>query len=87
MPTFAEQGYDIVMGSDRGLGAPAGIPEEALAALEDAVAQAMDDPEFEEAAKRQDLPLFYQNAEEFHTHLETVDGNLREIWQESPWVQ
>lgn len=41
VPTFKEQGYDVIMGSDRGIGAPAGFPDDALVALQDAIAKAV----------------------------------------------
>lgn len=87
VPTFAEEGYDVVMGSDRGIAAPAGIPDEALTALQDAIAQTMQDPEFLEAAAEQNLSLNYLDAEAFEAHLEKVNTTLEEIWAETPWVE
>jgi len=87
VPTFAEQGYEVVMGSDRGIGAPAGIPEEALNALQDAIAKTIEDPEFLEAAENQKLPLAYRDAAGFQDYLESLGENLQQIWDENPWVQ
>lgn len=87
VPTFASQGFDVIMGSDRGIGAPAGIPDEVLNKLENAVMKTVEDPEFQAAAEKQDLPLAYQNAKEFTQHLETLDSSLRKLWKEEPWVQ
>ena len=87
VPTFAEQGYEVIMGSDRGIGAPAGIPEEALNALQEAIAKTVQDPEFLDAAAKQSLPLSYQDAAEFQAHLEALGANLQQIWDEKPWVE
>lgn len=87
MPTFKEQGYDVIMGSNRGIGAPAGIPKDALNALQKAIASAMQDPEFLEAAARQNLPLAYQNAADFQNYLNDLTADLQQIWDEQPWIQ
>lgn len=87
VPTFKEQGFDLIMGSDRGIGAPAGIPDDALAALQEAIAKTVQDPEFLEAAAKQNLPLAYQDSATFQAHLDTLNAALQDIWNESPWVQ
>lgn len=87
VPTFKEQGFDIVMGSDRGVGAPAGIPDEALKKLETAIRKAVEDPDFQAAAAKQALPLAYQDSAAFTAHLQNLDKTLRALWAEQPWVQ
>lgn len=87
VPTFKEQGYDVIMGSDRGIGAPAGLPEDVLEKLQAAVEQAVRDPEFQEAAKKQDLALSYQDSQEFRQHLETLNASLTELWEAEPWIE
>jgi tripartite-type tricarboxylate transporter receptor subunit TctC len=86
VPTFKEQGYDVIMGSDRGIGAPAGIPEEALNALQEAISKAVKDPEFLEAATKQNLALNYQNADEFQAHLDVLGSQLQQLWDKNPWI-
>ncbi|GHC28281.1 tripartite tricarboxylate transporter substrate binding protein [Aidingimonas halophila] len=87
VPTFQEQGFDVVMGSDRGLAAPAGFPEDALSTLEKAVEEAVSDPEFLEKAEEQNLPLSYMDSEEFGEKLERMNENIQELWEEQPWVE
>lgn len=87
VPTFKEQGYDVIMGSNRGIGAPAGLAEDALDALQEAIAEAIADPEFLEAAEKQKLPLAYQDAADFKAYLETLNANIQQIWDETPWVE
>jgi tripartite-type tricarboxylate transporter receptor subunit TctC len=85
--TFQEQGYDVIMGSDRGLGAPAGLPEEALAKLQAAAEKAVQDPEFRAAAEKQDLALAYQDAQTFSRHIEALNASLLQLWEDQPWIE
>lgn len=47
IPTFIEQGIDWVISSDRGVAAPAGTDPDALAVLQEAFAEALEDPELQ----------------------------------------
>ncbi|MBM9595413.1 tripartite tricarboxylate transporter substrate binding protein [Roseitranquillus sediminis] len=85
-PTFQEQGYDIVMGSNRSLGAPAGIPDEALQKLSAAAEATMQDPEFIAAAEEQDLALSFRNADQFSQDLQNLQQRYEELWEEQPWI-
>ncbi|WP_404364283.1 Bug family tripartite tricarboxylate transporter substrate binding protein [Marinobacter sp.] len=87
VPTFKEQGYDVVMGSHRGIGAPAGMPPERFAKLSEAVRKAVANPEFQKKSKEQGLPLSYMGPVEFEEQLETLNQELQELWDAQPWVQ
>ncbi|WP_108662164.1 tripartite tricarboxylate transporter substrate binding protein [Acuticoccus kandeliae] len=87
VPTFKEQGFDVIMGSDRGIAAPAGTPDDVQKALSDAVGRAIQNPEFQEAAKKQDLALSFLDSQAFRTHLEALDGTLKTLWEEEPWIK
>ena len=87
VPTFQEQGYDIIMGSNRSLGAPAGIPDEALQKLSAAAEQTMNDPKFLEAAEEQDLALSFRNAEDFAQDLQKLNAQYEALWEEQPWIE
>ncbi len=50
IPTFAEQGYDVVAGDFRAVVGPAGIPEDRAATLTDALVAVLSSPEFVEKA-------------------------------------
>ncbi len=52
VPTFREQGFDVVVGSWRCVIGPKGIPEDRLRILETALIAAMKDPEFLDKAKK-----------------------------------
>lgn len=59
LATAAEQGVDIVMSSERGLAARCDVPEEIRTRLSEAVEAALNNPEFQEQAESQALPLAY----------------------------
>lgn len=84
-PTFAEQGYEVYSGSDRGLGAPAGTPQEIVDKLSEAVRKAVEDPEFREKAKEQFLPLNYMNSAEYRAHLSELNEEIANLWKTKPW--
>ena len=61
LPTAKEQGFDVLMSSERGIAAPCAVPEEVRARLAEAVDKAVANPEFQEKAKQQGLALSYQS--------------------------
>jgi tripartite-type tricarboxylate transporter receptor subunit TctC len=52
VPTFREQGFDVVVGSWRSIAGPKGIPEDRLRILEAGLIAAMKDPDFQAKAKK-----------------------------------
>jgi tripartite-type tricarboxylate transporter receptor subunit TctC len=52
IPTFREQGYDVVVGAWRCVVAPKGVPADRLAFLETNILAALRDPEFQAKAKQ-----------------------------------
>lgn len=86
VPTFKEQGFDIVQGSSRGIAAPAGVPDDIIKKLATAVKKAIEDPEFQKKAAEQSLPLDASGPKAYSDMLyKTRDGYV-ELWQEQPWV-
>lgn len=87
IPTFQEQGYDIIMGSMRGIGAPANLPQAVADKLEAAVKAAVEDPEFQEKAKQQHLALSFLDSDAYLAELQSLDATFEELWATEPWVQ
>lgn len=87
IPTFKEQGYDVVMGSMRGIAAPAGVPAEVIERLEVALKAAVDDPEFQEKATQQHLALAYTASADYLAELTSLSATFRALWENTPWVQ
>jgi tripartite-type tricarboxylate transporter receptor subunit TctC len=85
VPTFAEQGIDLVSNPSRGIVAPKGTPEAALAALRDALAKAVADPEYRETAERSLIPIDYRDAAGQAAMLAQMQTDLAAIWQATPW--
>lgn len=71
IPTTVEQGYDVVVDSNRILVAPAGTPQNVVDTLEQAVAEITADPEYQKAAAQRQMLLSYRNSED-----------AKALWQE-----
>lgn len=87
IPTFREQGYDIVMGSMRGVGAPRGLPPAIRSALVKALAAAVADPEFQERARATHQPLRILGPEAFAAEIGQLDQEFRSLWRVQPWLK
>lgn len=65
VPTFKEQGYDLVYGSWRGIAAPKGLPEKVKAKLDEVFADAIQDPGVVKQLKDAGFPVLYKDGEGF----------------------
>ncbi|MBV1866642.1 MAG: tripartite tricarboxylate transporter substrate binding protein [Marinosulfonomonas sp.] len=80
LETYEEQGYDqILVGSSRGIAAPAGMPQEVIDYLEASCKAALESPEFRaEAEKIQVTPIIaYLGADDFRSYLLDLQDNMR----------
>lgn len=84
-PTFTEQGYDLVVTASRGLAAPAGVPADIIERLQNAMQAAMEDPGYQDAAQKAEIPLSFLNATDYDQLLEKMEGDLAETWKATPW--
>jgi len=87
IPTFREQGYDIIMASLRGIAAPKGLSDDIREKLVRALAQAVRDPEFNSKAKEAFNPMRYLSPEEYRDLLHDTEILFQEFWQELPWSE
>lgn len=85
VPTFKEQGVEVLSVANRGLAAPKNIPADILAKLESALEKAINDPEYNENAKKASIPLEYLNSKDFAAHLNKLETGLRDLWNVTPW--
>ncbi|GAA0572088.1 tripartite tricarboxylate transporter substrate-binding protein [Craurococcus roseus] len=85
VPTFREQGFDVVESSLRGVGAPAGLPRPVLDRLALSVKRAVEHPEFRAAAAQQLLPLRYLGPDEYVAELMALKAGYERLWREHPW--
>ncbi len=72
VPTFREEGYDIVMAAIKGIGVPQGTPEEAVKYLHDGFKKTIADPEFIAMMDKLGEPIIYKNPKEFSAYLQSM---------------
>ena len=85
VPTFREEGYDVLMSSERGLGAPRGIPDEIATRLEDAIAKVIAKPEWTEKVRQLELAMAFLRGREWEALLPAQLARYQGIWERTPW--
>lgn len=81
LPTAKEQGYDVIMSTERGIAMGCEVPDAIRTKYSDAVKKALDNPEFQAQAKQQALALSYRSSEEWNKELPIRAERVREIWK------
>lgn len=76
VPTLAEQGFDVVVGSSRGFAYPAGTPAEVVNKVSDAIGKIMQSPEFIAQMEAASLQAAYMSAAEYKAFWEAET----ELW-------
>lgn len=79
LPTAKEQGFDVLMSSERGLAARCDVPEADRARLAQAIETALANPEFQGKAKQQQLPLSYLSGTDWTAQMPARLDRFREI--------
>jgi len=85
VPTFREQGFDLVISAARGIAAPAGIPSAVRDQLALAIEKTLADPAFLAIAKKHPLPLKFMNASNYAAWLAQQQIAFQKLWDETPW--
>lgn len=80
VPTMAELGYDFTYGAWRGMGVPAGTPDEVIQILSDALGTVMSTDSVIQAFTDSGFPVSYLPAAEFQTMMENDYKNLSAIY-------
>ncbi len=65
VPTVAELGYKVVHNSPFGIFGPRGMQKEVVQTLHDGFKKAMEDPIFLSTMEKYELPILYQNSEDY----------------------
>lgn len=65
VPTVYESGYKFVHSSPIGIVGPKGMPKEVVKTLHDAFKKALEDPLFLETMAKFEMPVLYQNTDDF----------------------
>ena len=87
IPTFSEQGFQVVGGSSRGLVAPKGTPQEYIDLIAQAAEKALKDPELIRKSNDIALPLDFMGSATYDAYLKSSDGELAETWKRTPWAE
>jgi len=87
VPTFKEQGFDVIMASLRGVAAPKGLPPAVREQLVNALQKAASDPEYQAKAAGYFAPLRYLAPDAHAAELKEAEGNFRQLWQTMPWAE
>ncbi len=85
VPTFREEGFDVVMTSERGLGAPRGIPDEIAKRLEDAIAKVIATPEWAEKVRQLELAMDFLRGSDWEAQMPAQLRRYQQIWERTPW--
>ncbi|RCK49832.1 receptor [Thalassospira profundimaris] len=85
IPTFAEQGYNVVNGSLRGFVAPKGLPDDVRQKLLDAFKKAYDDPEFSKAMVASGNPVNLTLGDDFKALTHEQYDFAKKVWETTPW--
>lgn len=85
VPTFREQGFDVVEGSMRGLAAPADLPRPVLERIVEAARQAAADPDWQAVAAQLALPLRLLGPDEYRAELVAMRAHYEKLWAVHPW--
>jgi putative tricarboxylic transport membrane protein len=78
-PTMKELGYKVVVGTGRGFVMPAGVPKEAVAAMEAAMKRVYDSAAWKDFAKRNNFEDNYQGSAEWRKSLVRQQAEMVEF--------
>jgi tripartite-type tricarboxylate transporter receptor subunit TctC len=87
IPTAKEQGYDLVLGAERGVITHAKVPADIRKRFEAAIKATLENPKFQEAARTLNLPLQFLSGAEWAAQLEEQRRTYQAMWEATPWVQ
>ncbi|SDD37752.1 Tripartite-type tricarboxylate transporter, receptor component TctC [Variovorax sp. CF079] len=77
--TFKEKGVDLVLGTWRGLGVPAGTPPEVVRYLREAARKTSEDPAFREALTKANLQPAYMDGEQFQAFMNSQSTYFKSL--------
>lgn len=83
IPTFAEQGYDVVIGTFRGMAGPAGMDPEVVSALNDAFVKMAEEDVFVDVMENNSFGIRVMGTEEFQEFFEGAREMYVDLLNES----
>ncbi len=85
VPTFKDQGVQMVAGSQRGIITPPGVPADINARLVQAFRIALASPEFLAEAAKVDMPISAKLGDDYRASVFAAESHLQRMWERSPW--
>lgn len=85
VPTFKEQGLNVIMASLRGIAAPKGLPADVKEQLVNAVQKAVADPDFQIKAANVFAPVRYLAPVAYTSELKDDEEGFKVLWRTMPW--
>lgn len=86
VPTFKDQGVDLVFASERGIVAPKGLPAEVEQKIAAALRQIAASPEFQAQMKQQFTEMDYLPGAEWKKRLDASEAGFRRMWARKRWT-
>ena len=86
VPTFKEQGVDVVLASERGLVGPKGLSKEVKEKLEIALSKIAKNPAFIQQIRSQFTEIDYLPSDAWQARLTRADVELRALWKTQRWA-
>ena len=87
VPTFREQGVNLVIASERGIVAPRGLPAEVEQKIASALKAIAANAEFQAQVKAQFTDLDYLPGAEWKKRLDAAEATYRQMWTKKPWTE
>jgi len=85
VPSFREQGVNLVFNSERGIVAPAGIPADVRKRLTEALRAVAADPEFQKQMVTQFTEMDYLEGDQWKARLDKAAADFNTLWKSTPW--
>lgn len=85
VPSFNEQGVNLVFNSERGIVAPAGIPADVQRRLTEALRAIAADPEFQKQMQVQFTEMDYLEGAAWKARLDKATTDFNALWKSAPW--
>lgn len=79
VPTLTEEGYDVTTGAWRGIGGPAGMDEEVVQMLEDALTEIQQSDEFAEFMDNNNFQLEFRDSDEYGQFMQSEYDRFGEL--------
>lgn len=86
VPTFRQQGVELVFASERGIVAPKGLPADVEQKIAAALRQIAASPEFQAQMKQQYTEMDYLPGPEWKKRLDASEAHFRNLWAKMRWT-